>query len=355
MKFSIVVPIGAYHPFLPYCLRSLATQREVALEVALMDASGDQRVTALAQEYSDLLTYIHHGPDDGQSDAILNGWKNLSGDILGWLNADDMLFPDALNRVAQAFSSTGRVDVVYGQSSIVDEEDNFRGYQWAVEPPGDRLLESAIISQPSCFFRKTAYDKAGGLDRNLHYTMDWDLFIRLFKSGAEFQYIEEILSKVMWGKNTKTASFEGGRKEELKRLIDNHAPPDKREKIMRSFSIHHFLEGLRPDAVQNLVTRGLVRGRKVFYGLAADGSVVPPFILNVLHYDTAEKSAIELRFRKSKNVEQILIDGVKPDVKQTNHGFVLTPDHQFKAGEVYRVEVRTKPDKPCWFLSSAWI
>ena len=178
MKFSISVPVGAYHPFLPQCLESLA-QQQAPLEVALLDASGDERVRALAEQYASTISYVRHGPDGGQSAAIIEGWKNTGGDILGWLNADDMLFPETLAKVLERFESDDEPDVVYGGSAIVDENDSFIGFHWAVEPPSDRLYESMNISQPSCFFKRAAHDAAGGLLEELHYTMDWNIFIRM--------------------------------------------------------------------------------------------------------------------------------------------------------------------------------
>ena len=71
-SFSISVPIGAWHPLLPDCLESLAIQTPRP-NVALLDASGDPRVAQAAERYDDLIVYRRHGPDKGQSDAILEG------------------------------------------------------------------------------------------------------------------------------------------------------------------------------------------------------------------------------------------------------------------------------------------
>ena len=103
--FCISVPIGAYHPFLETCLKSLAAQ-EAPVQIALLDASGDDRVRAVAEKHDHLFAYCRHGPDGGQSDAIIEGWRNTDGGILGWLNADDFLLPGAFARARRNFCST---------------------------------------------------------------------------------------------------------------------------------------------------------------------------------------------------------------------------------------------------------
>ena len=133
-SFSISVPIGAWHPLLPDTLASLFCQ-DAECEIAVLDASGDDRVGDLIERHRDGLAYVRRGPDGGQSDAILEGWAKTNGQILGWLNADDALLPGTLRDVAIAFEARPELDVYYGHSVICDEEGALTGYHWAVEPP----------------------------------------------------------------------------------------------------------------------------------------------------------------------------------------------------------------------------
>ncbi len=205
-SFVISVPIGAYHPLLRDCLKSLAIQTPRPL-VAVLDASGDPRVGEAVAEFSDLVAYHRTGPDGGQSDAIIEGWDNISGDILGWLNADDTLYPGALAEAAKQFSGAPDTDLFYGHSVIINDDDVIEGYHWAVEPPSDMILAGDIISQPSCFFRRSRLEEIGGLDRDLHYTMDWDIWVRFWRAGAKFAYTENVLSRVLWSSDAKTGGF----------------------------------------------------------------------------------------------------------------------------------------------------
>jgi len=302
LSFSISVPVGAWHPFLPACLASLAAQK-VDLKVSLLDASRDERVSEIANRFAGFLHYRRHGPDGGQSAAILEGWAKAPGEVLGWLNADDILMPGALERARGAFSGDPSLDLVYGHSTILDEAGRMVGYHWAVEPPNEvgppRIYEAGVISQPSCFFKRKAYEAAGGLDEDLHYTMDWDLWVRLEKSGAKAGFIDAPLSMVLWGDETKTASFNAQRRAELKRIIETYAPEDKRKKIFRAFALHNLMNRVKPEGLKKAVTRALHRGQREIYGLSADGLVRPGAKVFLAHYEETPRESVRFSFENA--------------------------------------------------------
>lgn len=354
MKFSISVPVGAYHPFLPACLESLVCQN-AEIEIALLDASGDGRVAALADHHNEHIAYRRHGPDDGQAAAIMEGWENTDGDVLGWLNADDILFPDALEQAFAKFEAEPHLDVVYGHSTILDENAETTGYHWAVEAPGPRLLEAGIISQPSCFFRRSGYDAIGGMNADLHYTMDWDLFIRLYENGAQFGFIDAPLSQVLWGADTKTASFNARRREELKRIIAIHAPAEKRRKIFLSFAIHNALERLRPTSLRDFAARSLVRGRKVIHGLSADGAIEKTADLCFAHYDEKEKAGLRFRFQNVEAIEDILLEGAQHHTRKDGQDIIVEASEPIKSGYVVKARIVSSADATARFVHAGWI
>ncbi|MEM0928875.1 MAG: glycosyltransferase [Pseudomonadota bacterium] len=342
--FAISVPIGSWHPFLAFALESLICQN-VALNVAVLDASGDARVEDLVDRVSPRfgvrLAYRRHGPDGGQSDAICEGWNNIDGEVLGWLNADDILFPNALQHAVDAFAADPKLDVVYGHSSILNDEGAMTGFHWAVEPPGPRLLESGIISQPSCFFRRKPTDDVGGVDKALHYTMDWDLWLRLYASGARFGFIDEPLSMVLWGADTKTASFNKRRQDELKRLIKTYAPEERQRKIFRSFAIQNTLDRIRPAALQSLAVRTFVRGRKVVYGLSADGLIREKSLVPLAHYQAEAPDVIDIHVSDSANVSCVLVDGAPVELTRLNKTTLrCEPTTRIEAGRTVQVVIK---------------
>lgn len=352
-SFGISVPVGSYHPFLPACLESLVRQKPT-VEIALLDASGDPRVGALADRYAARLAFRRHGPDGGQADAIKEGWRHMQAGVLGWLNADDILFPDALDRAQHRFAARPDIDVVYGHSVILDPQGRTVGYHWSVEPPGPQILESGVISQPSCFFRRSAYDAAGGLDAALHYTMDWDLWMRLYKNGAKFDFIDEPLSLVMWGEETKTASFNEQRQRELRNLINLHAPPEKRRKIFRSFAIHHRLDRLQPAAFRKFLFSLLARRRKTIFGVAADGRIAGAGTLWLAHYDGSPHGGVALAFDGSRNFSGASIEGRTVGWRRSGPVIDVAIDPPVSAGETVKLTVTAKANTELKLRSCAW-
>lgn len=206
MKFSVAIPVYRQAEFLPSALESIRAQ-SAEVELAVMDATPDDSVQKVLERYAGLLSYHRFGPDSGQTSAIQEGWDNTKGEIIAWLCADDYYFPDTLEAVRQVFIEQPEVEVVYGDSVFVDETGSFLGYFPAIKNNISSITRECCISQPSCFVRRAAFEKIGGkLNAELHYTMDWDLWIRLYRSGAKFYYLNKPLSVVRMYDGTKTSS-----------------------------------------------------------------------------------------------------------------------------------------------------
>lgn len=353
-RFCISVPVGAWHPLLPQCLESLRTQ-DADLKVALLDASNDPRVSELADQHDDWLSFRRHGPDRGQSDAIIEGWSVLDGDTLGWLNADDILMPGALAGAAAAFADDAELSVVYGHSVIINETGDMTGYHFGVAPPSDQILSAGIISQPSCFFRKDSYEQVGGLDIDKHFTMDWDLWIRLYKLGAKFGFIDQPLSQVMWGENTKTASVEKARRDELRSLIAEYCPSDKRDEVFRAFMIHGLADMIRPSQLRAAVTRRLRRNGPVIFGLGADGAIHKTATLYLAHY--RPEPARGVRIQLAGDAESVRVESSRNFVTSpSSKGLEIEFANVIESGEIAEVKLHKAEDSiPVRFVRADWL
>ncbi|MGF1463404.1 MAG: glycosyltransferase [Maricaulaceae bacterium] len=295
-RFAVAAPVGAWSDRLPDVFASLAAQRPRPV-VALMDASGDPRVSALADAFPELITVRRHGPDAGQAAAIRDGWARLDADIYAWLNADDWLYPDALRTVASAFESDPNVDVVYGQSVIVGPDGAARGYHPVVGHDLAELTRSCVISQPSCFVRRRALERAGGVDARWHYVMDWELWLRLAESGARFRYLPQVFSAVTWAPGTKTASIEPARMLEIRRILARAGRPIDTLKSLLGVILHH-VETYTPFGAHLRTARqsvGLQWNGGPIYGVDASGRLHGQARLPLTHYDARTKSGVRAR------------------------------------------------------------
>lgn len=353
--FAISVPVGAWHPFLPQVLASLKAQGP-GVAVALLDASGDPRVKALGDAENDWLAYRRHGPDKGQSDAILEGWANVDSDWLGWLNADDILMPGALDHVRERLAAEPDLDLVYGQSTILDEEGAMTGYHFNVEPPGPRLFEGCIISQPSCFFRRGAYDQVGGLNRDLHYVMDWDLWIRLYKAGTKFAFVDAPMSQVLWGADTKSASLNKRRRAELRAVIAEHTPEAKQKEIFRAFVIHAIADMIWPPMLKDRVLKRLRRVGQRLYGLRADGEIAESATLSLAHFLDTGASGVALELEGDLTGITVTASVPARQGPATEGRIALAFDTPLPAGQTVEVTVSRPPGPdPLYFRRACWI
>src|SRR6185503_4961943 len=127
--------------------------------------------------------------DNGQADAIHRGFAHLAntlgpGDVMAWLNSDDMLAPGSLRFVAEYFATHPDVDVLYGHRIIIDNDDRDIG-RWIMPRHNPATLEWIdYVPQETMFWRKRAWDRAGGIDPTFQFALDWDLLARFQQSGA---------------------------------------------------------------------------------------------------------------------------------------------------------------------------
>lgn len=239
LVFAIAMPIGAWTPALPIAVASLRAQK-VPLRVAVMDASGDPRVQVALRPMESLVCHHREGPDAGQADAIQEGWDALDGDVYGWLNADDFLFPGALARVGKAFLEDPCVGVVTAHSAMVSPEFHLLGAHPSVFPPDETLSRNNMIAQPSTFIRRRDLRAVGGLSRSLHYTMDWDLWARLQEAGTGFRFLDEMVSGAVMDPSAKTAQFNSGRRREIFYHTLRRDGPVTAAKTLAGFFLQHL-------------------------------------------------------------------------------------------------------------------
>lgn len=216
--FAIIIPNFNQSHFLPTALESLSCQR-ASCKLAIMDGGSTDNFGEVIKTYSDNIAYLRSAPDNGQSDAIRAGLNEIPGDIVAWLNADDFYFPNTFEKVTKCFETNPDLDVVYGDAIHVNSDGIFLSYfPHAQEFSPKKIKKTNFICQPACFVRRTAYERVGGVNPNLHYTMDWDLWCRLANCGAKFYYLHEVLAAVRYYPGTKTLSRNWKRYTEIWRI-----------------------------------------------------------------------------------------------------------------------------------------
>jgi ADP-heptose:LPS heptosyltransferase/GT2 family glycosyltransferase len=183
----IVTPSYNQDKFLESTMLSVLNQNYPRLHYRVQDGGSQDRSVEIIRRYADRLAGWHSGKDRGQSDAIRQGFDQLPGepgDIMAWLNSDDLLAPRALRFIGEYFVRHPQVDVVYGHRIIIDDLDREIG-RWIL-PPHDRAALEWIdyVPQETLFWRRRAWDAVGGLDPSFQFALDWDLLARFQQAGA---------------------------------------------------------------------------------------------------------------------------------------------------------------------------
>lgn len=203
LSVSVITPSWNQGEYLARTLASVASQSPPVLEHFIADAGSTDGTLALLRAAPPPVRWISE-PDRGQAHAVNKAIAATRGDIIGWLNSDDIYYPDAIARAVRSFESDPGVDVVYGQADHIDAHDVRIG-DYPTEPfDAARLREFCFICQPAAFIRRRCFDTYGPLDERLHYCMDYEYWLRLARGGARFTYLRERLAGSRLHEGAKT-------------------------------------------------------------------------------------------------------------------------------------------------------
>lgn len=207
MKVSIVTPNYNGARFLEESLRSVQAQREAGIDVEhiVIDGGSTDGSLAILERHRAALCHLVSEPDHGPASAINKGLRLATGDLVGWLNADDRFRPAALRRVADWMESHPRKALCFGHCPIVDEQNieirrGITRFKEAFFPVSCRFTVQCInyVSQPAMLFRHRAMEAAGWLREDLKYAWDYDFILRLWRQGGGTHVPGPALAEFRW-------------------------------------------------------------------------------------------------------------------------------------------------------------
>jgi glycosyltransferase involved in cell wall biosynthesis len=231
---SLVTPSFGQGRFLERTLYSVLEQNYPLLEYFVQDGGSTDETLETLRQYGDRLTGWVSEPDAGQADAINRAFDHTTGEIMGWLNSDDMLLPGALAYVAHYFAAHPEVDVVYGNRITIDEDDGEIGL-WVLPKHDDRVMTLVdYIPQETLFWRRDIWDAAGGhVDPAFGYALDWDLLLRFRDAGARIERLPRFLGAFRVHPQQKTSAEDAlGARECTELRIRVHGRPVPVEEIV---------------------------------------------------------------------------------------------------------------------------
>ncbi|HLZ68180.1 MAG TPA: methyltransferase domain-containing protein [Aliidongia sp.] len=177
-RITIVTPVLNARDTIAETIESVLGQAYPDLEYILVDGGSTDGTREIIARYADRLDLVIAEPDDGLYDAVAKGFERATGEVLAWLNADDLYLPGGLDRIGRHFAAFPDERVIYFENLL-----SIGAWRFANQPLGfidfRRLLEGHFLFQDGVFFRRIAYDAVGGLDRSLKLAGDWALWLAL--------------------------------------------------------------------------------------------------------------------------------------------------------------------------------
>ena len=194
-KISIVTPSFNQARFLEKTILSVINQNYPNLEYIVMDGGSQDGSVEILNKYQNAISYWTSEPDDGQADAINRGFNRAGGEIIAWINSDDVYIPGSFKKVADIFVADPEIDIIYGDYAIIDVNDKLVKRIIPGAFVKSKLIKSCFIGQQATFFRKTSINKYGPLDTALNFVLDYDFWLKIMYGGGRFYYLNQCLAK----------------------------------------------------------------------------------------------------------------------------------------------------------------
>ena len=257
---AIVTPSFQQGRYVERTIYSVVSQGYSSLEYVVQDGGSTDETVAILRRFAPVLTSWKSESDQGQGDAINRGFAQTTGEIMAWLNSDDLMLPGTLAYVASYFSRHPEVDAVYGNRIMIDENDGQIG-AWILPSHDDLVLTYAdYVPQETLFWRRSLWDAVGGaVDTSFGYAVDWDLLLRFREAGARMVHLPRFMGAFRVHDEQKTTAASDVGKVECERLRlrvhGREIPTEELRLRMRSYFLRHALVHKRQRLVDRLPLR----------------------------------------------------------------------------------------------------
>ncbi len=243
-KISVVTPSFNQAEFLERTILSVLDQNYPNLEYIVIDGGSTDGSIEIIRKYADHLAYWVSEPDRGQSHALNKGFNKATGEIVGWLNSDDLYCHGALHLAAQALLGDLTAEACFGGIYIIDKDDQIVNALWPTPPDKRYTFHVGLdIHQQALFWRRSLMARIGMIDESLNFVMDLDFILRILLN-AKIIRIKSHLGMFRLHVAAKTTTIKGVSRKEHQVI---------RERYARQF----------PSSLPLLVNRTWLRGRRL--------------------------------------------------------------------------------------------
>lgn len=232
---SIITPSFNQCQFIEDTILSVINQTYSNIQYILVDGGSTDDTMKIVEKYRDKIDIIFHEKDKGQSDAINKGFRVAKGELVGWINSDDILNPECVERIVGLYLAYPNGSIYYGAKlNFIKENNDFIRMISLIVPNKKILLSHNYdIIQPGSFYKNEMIKKLNYLNEELHFSMDLDLWLRLLDMGPIYYDNTLPLANFRFWEDSKTCSCQKVFFREIRQTLRRHGAHRFDKTIMR--------------------------------------------------------------------------------------------------------------------------
>lgn len=219
---TVVTPSYNQGHYLEQTICSVLNQGYPNLEYMVIDGGSKDQSLEIIHRYAHRLSYWVSEPDQGQASAINKGFARATGEIMGWLNSDDLLAPGALWQIGRVFQRHPEVKIVCALRRLIDANGAYLRDYITEMPVPFVLKRMCVVAQETTYWRREIYKRLGGLDESYHFAMDYEYWQRMLKAGFTFTQIPQFWGIMRRHEQSKTATLSEVFTSDLKRIFQQY-------------------------------------------------------------------------------------------------------------------------------------
>lgn len=243
---SIITPSLNQGQFIAETINSVLNQSYPYIEYLVVDGGSTDETLGILRSYGDRLRWVSE-PDRGQSSAINKGWQQTKGEIIAWLNSDDIYLPDAISYIVDFLQTHPPIDAIYGDGDYINPQGRFiRLYPTRPFSYVELVRETFdFIPQPTVFLRRRVLETVGFLDETLNYVMDFDYWLRLGLTHR-IEYLPQKLATMRLHPKAKSIHSTAHSEREILRIY---------QKLFSQQGLPLEIRSIEPQAMSNAFYR----------------------------------------------------------------------------------------------------